>query len=440
MKQLPRRISSKQTGEGITMKLSRTNLVHITTVPESLGFFKGQTGYMKAKGFEVHALTSPSDLLDAFARSEDIPVHSVEMARRITPIRDLVAITRLRRWLRQIRPHIVHAHTPKGGLLGMIAAWSARVPVRIYHIHGLPLMTARGHKRILLRWSEQLACRLAHQVLCVSHSVREVAVAEGLCPAGKIKVLLNGSINGVDANGRFNPLTRNANERAETRQKYEIPADALVVGFIGRIVRDKGIVELFEAWKILRQEQPSVHLLLAGPFEAQDPLPTDVVEQLQHDPRVHLTSWVHDTAPLYAAIDVLALPTYREGLPLTPLEAASMMVPVVATQVPGCVEAVEDGTTGMLVRPRNAEALADALRIYLNDAKLRKLHGWAGRERVLRMFRQDVIWDATYNEYMRLLQEKGQTLPLARACGDDHFNGHRQTQKSFEVVDTLESR
>lgn len=419
------------------MKLSHAKLVHITTVPESLGFFTGQVGHMKAKGLEVHALTSPGDLLGTFARREGIPAHSVEMPRRITPLRDLVAIARVRRCLRQIRPQIVHAHTPKGGLLGMIAAWAARVPVRIYHIHGLPLMTARGHKRVLLRWSEWLSCRLAHQVLCVSHSVREVAVAEGLCPAGKVKVLLNGSINGVDADGRFSPLMQEAGVRAKTRQKYGIPADALVIGFVGRVVRDKGIVELAEAWKILRQEQQSLHLLLAGPFESQDPLPADVVEQLHHDPRVHLAGRVDDTAPLYTAIDVLALPTYREGLPLTPLEAASMTVPVVATEVPGCVEAVEQGVTGMLVPPRDAEALAQALRRYLNDANLRKLHGAAGRERVLRVFRQEAVWEATYHEYARLLCEKGLAVPAARTQATQHIDRYRQSREAVELVDDL---
>ena len=133
---------------------------------------------MQRHGFLVEALSSPGPLLERFGAREGVRVHAVEMARRITPLQDLVAIARLWRRLRAIRPHIVHAHTPKAGLLGMIAAWLARVPVRIYHIHGLPLMTASGHKRWLLRWSEKISCWLAQQVLCVSHSIRDVAIAE----------------------------------------------------------------------------------------------------------------------------------------------------------------------------------------------------------------------------------------------------------------------
>jgi hypothetical protein len=196
-------------------------LLQITTVPETLSFLKGQTGYMKARGFEVHALSSPGEFLTEFAESEQVSVHAVKMQRRITPLQDIYAIFQVWLHLRQIRPQIVHAHTPKGGLVGTISAWLAGVPVRIYHIRGLPFMTATGYKRLLLRWSEKVSCLLANQVLCVSHSIREVAVAE-ICPADKVKVLLGGSGNGVDASGKFNPAQVGEHTRQETRKKYGI--------------------------------------------------------------------------------------------------------------------------------------------------------------------------------------------------------------------------
>lgn len=232
-------------------------LLHITTVPESLGFLTGQTSYMKAKGFEVHALSSPGEFLIEFAEREQVSVYAVRMPRRITPLQDIYAIFQLWQHLHQIYPQIVHAHTPKGGLLGTVSAWLAGVPVRIYHIRGLPFMTATGYKRLLLRWSEKVACLLANQVFCVSHSIREVAVSEGLCPAAKIKVLLGGSGNGVDATDRFNTTQVDKHTRQETRKKCGIPADALVVGFVGRIVRDKAIAELVAAWKTLSRERVS---------------------------------------------------------------------------------------------------------------------------------------------------------------------------------------
>jgi glycosyltransferase involved in cell wall biosynthesis len=384
-------------------------LVHVTTVPESLTFFQGQVGYLKARGVDVWALSSPGELLDQFGAREGVPVHGLEMPRRITPLRDLATTARLWRWLRKVRPDIVNAHTPKGGLLGMVGAWLARVPVRVYHMHGLPLMTATGLKRRLLRWAEKVSCLLAHQVFCVSASLREAAVAEGLCQPDKITVLHHGSINGVAAETAFNPARVGGMVRAAARGRYGIPLDAEVIGFVGRVVRDKGLVELVEAWQTLRAERPELHLLVVGPFEPQDPLPPEVEKLLRTDPRVHLTGMNWDTPPLYTAMDVVVLPTYREGFPIVPIEAAAMELPVVATEVPGCVDAVQDSVTGTLVPPRDAAALTEAIRLYLLDPELRRRHGRAGRERVLREFRQEDIWEELYAEYTRLLQMRQRT-------------------------------
>lgn len=397
-------------------------LLYITTVPETLNFLKGQVGYMKRRGFEIHALSSPGEILNQFRDREQVTVHAVEMPRRITPFHDLLAIFQIWQCLRRIRPQIVHANTPKGGLLGTISAWLAGVPVRIYHMRGLPLMTATGYKRRLLWWSEKVSCLLAHQVFCVSHSLREVAIAENLCPTAKIKVLLGGSSNGVDAMGRYNPTHFNAEVGQATRRLYGIPTDALVVGFVGRIVQDKGITELVAAWNVLREEFPHLHLFVVGPFEPQDPVPLDVAQQLRQDARIHLTGLINNTSPLYAAMDILTLPTYREGFPNTPLEAAAMQLPVVATRIPGCIDAVQDGVTGTLVPPRNAEALTAALRMYLQQPKLRRQHGQAGCDRVLKSFRQDAIWDAFYQEYVQLLQEKGLSLPQPSATPQTVFS------------------
>jgi glycosyltransferase involved in cell wall biosynthesis/lipopolysaccharide/colanic/teichoic acid biosynthesis glycosyltransferase len=378
-------------------------LLHITTVPMTLGFLTGQVGYMRERGFDVHCLSSPGPSLDRFAAREQVRVHAVEMPRRITLARDLVAVARIWRVLREVRPQVVHAHTPKGGLLGMIAATLAGTPVCIYHMHGLPLMTATGFKRQILRWTEKISCALAQRVLCVSHSIRGAAIAEDLCPPEKIAVLLGGSANGVDATGQFDPA-RHRDARQERRASCGIPEDGVVIGFVGRIVRDKGWVELARAWKALRREFPQLHLLAVGPMESQDPVPSEVAAMLRDDPRIHLTGEVDDTAPWYAAMDLLVLPSYREGLPYAPLEAASMALPVVATRIPGCTDAVVDGVTGTLVRCRDAAVLTAAIRRYVVDPGLRREHGTAGRERILREFRQEPIWEAVHGEYWRLME------------------------------------
>jgi glycosyltransferase involved in cell wall biosynthesis len=385
----------------------KITLLHVTTIPMSLTFLRGQVGYMQSRGLRVHALSSPGPDLHAFAEREGVTVSAVEMPRRITPLRDLRAVAGILRELRRIRPTIMHAHTPKGGLLGMIAAAVHRAPVRIYHMRGLPLTGASGMKRRLLWATEWLACRLAHRVLCVSHSVRREAVEARICPPQKIQVLLGGSGNGVDATGRFDPDAYDDGVRAETRARFGIPRDAVVIGFVGRIVRDKGVVELAAAWRELRERYPHLHLLVVGPSESQDPVPEETERLLREDPRVRLAGMDWNTPPLYAAMDLVALPTYREGFPNVPLEAAAMRLPVVTTRIPGCVDAVADGVTGLLVPAHDSTALRAALERYLDDPELRLLHGAAGRERVLCEFRQEALWEALYDVYRRLLKERG---------------------------------
>lgn len=378
-------------------------IVHITTIPMSLTFLRGQVGYMKERGFEVHAVSSPGEDLDDFGSRERLPTHAVPMTRRISPLLDLVALARLRRLLRDLRPDIVHAHTPKAGFLGMMAAVLTGVPIRIYQMRGLPMLTARGPRRRLLRMTEKIACRCADAVLCNSHSIRGLVLEEDICSEEKAKVLQNGSGNGVDAIGRFNPKRLARDVRLDTRRDLSIPSDAMVVGFVGRLVREKGIVELAEAWWLLRDDHPRLHLLLVGPFETQDRLTGDVLERLQRDDRVHLTGMDWDTPRLYATMDLVVLPTYREGFPNVPLEAAAMSLPVVATRVTGCVDAVRDGITGILIEPRDAGELAIAIRSYLRDPELRRRHGEMGRRWVLQEFRQDRIWEDLFREYQDLL-------------------------------------
>jgi len=185
--------------------LRNTSFVHITTVPVSLGFVRGQPGYMMDRGFRVEAISSAGKQLTDFGEVNGIEVHSVEMPRIINPLNGLRAGYQLYLKFLRIRPTIAHAHTPKGGLLGMITSRIARTPVRISHTHGLPYMAASGKRRALLKAIERISCRLADRVICVSHSIRQVAIDDGIIPAEKIVVLAGGSIDGVDATTRFSP-------------------------------------------------------------------------------------------------------------------------------------------------------------------------------------------------------------------------------------------
>ena len=380
----------------------RAAVAHVMTTPASLHFLRGQLAFMQRRGLELHAVSSPGRL-GPFA-SEPVALHTVRMTREITPLRDLGALYQLWQLLRTLQPDIVHAHTPKGGLLGMLASFLARTPARVYHLRGLPLATATGPRRALLRLTEWTSCRLAHRVIAVSNSLRALALGERLCPPGKIAVMAGGSGNGVNA-ARFRPQPEPI--RLGARGQHRIPPDAIVVGFVGRLAREKGLCELAEAWGALRAELPALHLLLVGAAEPHEAVPAHVTAALRADPRVHFTGVDLDTPRLYAAMDVVALPTYREGFPNVALEAAAMALPIVATRIPGCVDAVLDGITGTLVPARDPRALREALARYAGDALLRARHGQAGRRRALAEFSQERIWEAIAAEYDALLARAG---------------------------------
>jgi glycosyltransferase involved in cell wall biosynthesis len=381
-------------------------LVHVLSVPDSLVFLRGQVAFMRERGWDITVVTSPGPELDAFGQQEGVPTHGIPLKRAITPGADLVSLARLTRLIRSLRPDIVHAHTPKGGLIGSLAAAAARVPVRIYHMRGLPLMTATGRRRALLTATERTACAAATHVLCVSHSLRDVALDLRLTRAPKIEVLLRGSGNGVDARGRFNPDALPSSTREDTRRALGLDANALAFGFIGRLVVDKGIRELAAAWSQLRDALPNAHLLLVGVWEPKDPVPPDIRVQLENDPRVHVLGFRKDTPALYSAMDAVVLPTYREGFPNVPLEAAAMRRPIVATQIPGCVDAVDANVTGVLVPPRDADALRDVMLQLGKDSALRARMGSSGRERVLESFVRERIWQAISDSYDRLLAQR----------------------------------
>lgn len=382
---------------------AQPTVILVTPAPISLWtFFRQQAAFMRARGIDVRAVSSPGPLLDRFADESGVPVIPVAISREISPLRDLVTIGCLVQVFRRLRPRIVHAHMSKAGLLAMIAARLARVPHRLYHNHGMAVLSTRGLTRMLLVVCEALTCRLASGAYSVSPSVRDFCEGSGICPRGKMRVFGNGSINGVDAAEAFSPAKWTEERKAAMRWALNIPEDAHVVVFVGRVCRLKGLTELASAWREVREEFPSAHLLLAGEVDDRDPLPPEVMKSLKADPRVRQTGWVQDAAPVYAVADVFVLPSYHEGLPVTLLESAAMGLPAVATAIPGNTDVVTDGVTGTLVPVHDSAALAGAIGQYLRDPALGARHGRAGRARMLAEFRPHTVWDEIVAEYHRL--------------------------------------
>jgi len=376
-------------------------LLVMTTVPETIeSFFQRQIGLLSRSGFEVHAVCAPGRPLPGLENLSGVTTYRVPMGRRPDPWRDAVSVLRLFRLIRRLRPDIVHAHTPKAGLLGMIAARAAGVPVRLYTIHGLPLMTRRGMWRRVLAFAERTSCTLATQVYSVSPSLEIVATEMNLCRADKVSTLGDGSCAGIDVE-RFRSSDDVRKRAMALRLSCGVPQDALLLSFVGRIARDKGIAILASAWSRL-VEFPHVHLLLAGIEDASDRVPEADLRKLRNHDHVHFTGdWLEDMPALYAATDIVVLPTFREGLPQVALEAAAMGVPIVSTRVPGVVNSIQDGVTGLLVPAGESAPFADAVERLIDDAALRTALGSAAAEFVRARFseqRVNQLWISEYRE------------------------------------------
>ncbi len=378
-------------------------LIHIATKTQTFKSLIGQLTYFKNRGFKFFAISSPEYELFDFGKKENIDVFPVEMYRRISPLKDLKSLYKLCLNMIKIKPHIVHSHTPKGGLLGMISAWLMRVPIRMYTIRGFRFMTTSGYRRFLLVFAERVSCLLAHRVLCVSHSLMKIAIEEKICNPKKIRVILSGSSNGIDSIDKFNPY-KIMSRYKYLKDYYNIPDDAVIVGYIGRIAIDKGIFDLLESWKDVKK---NACLFIIGEFELDHDNYKIVLDYISLYNNIRRINFKEDIESYYSIIDIVVLPTYREGFPNVLLEAAAMEIPVVATDVPGCIDAVEDGITGTLVPVKSPIMLANAINNYINDPDMRKSHGIAGRERVIRDFNQESIWYNINQEYNNFLEKKG---------------------------------
>ena len=351
-------------------------VLHVLTVPMSLGFLRGQAEYMRSRGYELGVTCAEGVALSRFARKEGVWARSIPIARAIAPRGDLKAMSALRRRIREFKPDVVHGHSPKGGLLSMLTAAAHRLP-RLYHLRGLPLETASGTTRNLLALAERTTCTLAHRVVAVSPSLRDRAIQLGVLPKGKAVVIGNGSGNGVDT-AHFKPAT--SQERRTARERLQLPLDDVVFTFAGRFTKDKGIPELLAAWS--QAKRANRCLLLVGDLDSRAPLTGINFQQ----PGVQVRPHTDDIRSVYAASDVVVLPTHREGFPNVILEAGAMGLPVIASRATGCIDAVVHEHTGLLVAINSPDELAAAMRRYGQHPDERRSHGSAGRTRVATLF------------------------------------------------------
>jgi glycosyltransferase involved in cell wall biosynthesis len=353
---------------------------------------------LAGKGYHMAAIAPHAE--DEFlhvAACPDLLLKNIAMKREIAPLTDLLVLWKLIVMLRRLKPAILNLSTPKMALLGGMAAFIVRVPRRIYFLRGLRYETATGWKRRLLMACERVACACAHQVVCVSASVREGAIHDRIVPASKTAMLGERGSDGIDL-ARFEaPVDGSGGNSQCLRRKLGIPEGCFVVGYVGRLTRDKGVHELVGAITRLRAEGRDAHLLVVGAFEAGDPVDPACEAQIRTDPAIHFTGYMQDPVPYYRIMDLFAFPSYREGLGNVLLEAAAAGKPSVATRVTGVVDAVDDGVTGVLVPVRDPLALSNAMADLMDNPGKRQSMSRAGRIFVKKNFDADVMVDALAN-------------------------------------------
>ena len=379
--------------------VSRRKVLHVATVDLSVKhLLLNQLKALRDYGFDVHAVAAPGPSMAA-VEAEGIPVHTVPLTRRIpAPVADAAALWQLFRLMRRHEFQIVHTHTPKASLLGQHAAWMAGVPLRIHTVHGLYLRNGGiGVADRFFLLMERATMRRAH--FSLSQNAEDVATARRhkLCEAERIAFLGNG----IDCTLFVRSGVSGA-VRANLSSEIGIDPGALVVGMVGRLVREKGYLDLFEAFRDVRKSLPRAMLICVGPEEAQEKdrvTHADAVRAGLDKDAVRFLGYRTDVMELLSLMDVLVLPSHREGYPRVVMEAAAMGIPTVVTDIRGSREAVDDGRTGLIVPLKKPRALAGAIIELLSDGNRRREMGKRARALALRRFDEQRVFDCVRRTY-----------------------------------------
>ena len=384
-------------------------LIRITTVPLSLKvLLKGQLRFMASNGFDVKGVSSEGEELREVHENEGIAVEAITMSRKITPFQDLKSLWEMWNFLRKEKPQIVHTHTPKAGIIGMLAARLAGVPHRLHTVAGLPLMEATGIKRKILNFVEKLTYSSATRVYPNSKGLYDFILQNNFTQSDKLKIIANGSSNGIDTTF-FSPDQVAEIERVTLREKLNIQPDNFVFVFVGRIVSDKGINELIKAFSQLQEvennEPIGIKLLLVGGLENDlDPLNPETLSEINQNKDIISVGFQQDVRSFFAIADALVFPSYREGFPNVVMQAGAMGLPSIVSDINGCNEIIIEGENGLIIPSKNVEKLKEKMLTLAKDKNLyTKLKG-NSRRMIENRYEQSVVWNALLEEYEGLLQ------------------------------------
>lgn len=376
-------------------EVKKQKLIRITTVPSSLKILlKGQLSFM-SNYYDVIAVSSDGESFEPMLAQEGIRGIKINMTRKITPFKDLVSLFKLIILFCKEKPYIVHTHTPKAGTLGMIAAYICRVPHRLHTIAGLPLLEAKGKKRILLDFVEKITYFCATKVYPNSFEMQKIVIENGYTKASKLKVIGEGSSNGID--------TRYFNSSIVEAYKSDFTKNRFLFCFVGRIVGDKGINELISAFTRLQRDYDDIGLLVVGEFEKElDKISPESEKQIFGNSQIEFVGFQSDVRPFMKASDVFVFPSYREGFPNVVMQAGAMGVPSIVSNINGCNEIIKNGENGIIVPVKNVEQLYDAMKTLYQDRALLSSMKLESRKMIVLRYERDYVWNCLLNEYKSL--------------------------------------
>ena len=377
----------------------KQKIIRITTVPISLEkLLSGQLQFMSSF-YDVIAVSSEKENLERLGKKQGLDIFPLEMTRKITPIKDALAVIKLYFFLKKTKPFIVHSHTPKAGIVGMLAAKLAGVPHRLHTVAGLPLLEAVGSKRKVLDTVEKFTYSCATMVYPNSFGLKNIILDHNFCHSNKLKVLANGSSNGIDTSF-FNPELYSEEQNSKLKNELGIQRDDFVFIFVGRLVKDKGINEMVAAFERLQKENTKVKLLLVGDYENDlDPLNPKTVESINDNPSIIAAGFKNDVRPYLAVANALVFPSYREGFPNVVMQAGAMGLTSIVSNINGCNEIIIEKENGLIIPVKDEMAILSAMKTVVANSSLTTKMKENSRKMIVSRYEQKVVWEAILSEY-----------------------------------------
>jgi glycosyltransferase involved in cell wall biosynthesis len=381
------------------LKTNKPKLIRITTVPLSLDkLLEGQLRFMQEQ-YDVIAVSSEKEYLEKVGAREGVATHHLEMTRKITPLHDLMAVIKLTLFLLKTKPEIVHSHTPKAGIVGMMAAFLARVPHRFHTVAGLPLLEETGNKRKVLDFVEKMTYRFATKVYPNSKGLYDIILKNKYCVPQKLTVLANGSTNGINTTF-FSNSHFSFSQKEELRNQLGIEQDDFVFVFVGRLVTDKGINEMVAAFRKLKINHPTAKLILVGPLESElDPLLPTTLEAIENVKEIISVGYQQDVRLYFSISNCLVFPSYREGFPNVVMQAGAMELPSIVTDINGCNEIIVSKENGLIIPVKDEKILLDVMTAVMEDTTLYQHLQSSARLMIVNRYEQNVVWRALLEEY-----------------------------------------